>query len=240
MDIHVVIPHYRAEHWLRPCLELLHRRAVNGDQIVYTVLTMEDFAHEREIVRRLVGDLANVMDCPMPGAIGGQPLPAVLEQGARLRLDLPITVTVDPDALILADGWDRRVRELLTTHVAAGINPRSGCSEFAGVPEWNWCAFDTRFWRDHIGTFMWNRHDIGHLFADAAAKQGRTLHIWPHHSSPFEGKAAAVVGDSRDEKWAMHAFYSSRKRKDRIPEGERKGILSLDQEAEIVQWCLDF
>jgi hypothetical protein len=135
-----------------------------------------------------------------------------------------ITLLIDPDAVVLMKGWDTKLLKIFqdSKTVCAGINPRSDFPIFSGVPEWNWMAFRTAWWREHISTFNHQRIDIGHLFTDTVAKcwhYGWKIHTWPLLSRPFPGRGAAVCGIS-GEPFVFHAFYSSRKRLDKacLPE----------------------
>jgi hypothetical protein len=232
MNFHVIIPHYRAQHWLRPCVTLLQRLASGLIPIQYDILTMDDEPIEIENV--------TVYRFPQPGKIGGQPLPEILLRGTHMT-DAAITITVDPDTLMLCPDWDLLVASKFyrSSTVVAGINPRSDTGDFAGVPEWNWMAFKTEYWLEHVRTFQPNRCDIGHLFADAAARTGHDMYLWPLVRHPYPGKAASIVGDKDCGEFVFHAFYSTRKREDRIPDSERTGILTESEETEMIRWAFD-
>lgn len=239
--IHVVIPHYRATRWLTPCLSLLRRRSTSH-AVRYTVLAMEDDRGDVEAVRRAVDGLANVVEYPTPGMIGGEPLTCALTHGTKLIEDSIITVTVDPDALVMAGGWDQRLIQLFADPdmAVAGINPRSETREFGGFAEWNWMAFRTRFWLQHVAHFsphIDRLHDFGHILTHAAEKHGKRQHLWPRVATPIPGKAATVCGDEVDPAFVCHAFYSTRKRRDRIPEEEMRWILTDEQEAKLIEYC---
>lgn len=196
---------------------------------------MEGDTKSQDEVALAVGALATVHYFPLEEGIGGQPLPVCLRHAVLNDMSHEVTVLVDPDAIVLADGWDAIMeRKVLGGHVAAGINPRSDTADFAGVPEWNFMAFNTKFWADHIGTFQYWRVDIGHLFADAGATLGRTCYTWPLRYRPFVGKAASVCGDRESPAFAFHAFMSTRKVKDIIPINERAAMLDENQERAVI------
>lgn len=241
-DLHVVIPHYRVLPWLDACLNTHQKRSKNPERIAYTVITMEEDQTLAEEARTLVGSRADVIWHPTHGMWGGQPLPSVLLLGSRLKLSVPYTLLVDPDALMLAQDWDSRLRSLFADQelVVAGINPRSILTQFAGSVEWNWMAFRTQFWADNVGHFdiaVAKCHDIGHIMTQAASQHGKRQHLWGLKSYALDSsRSACVCGDDIHSEWALHAFYSSRRRKDRnISAIELAQMLTPAEEALLIE-----
>lgn len=238
MNIEVIIPHYKAERWLIPCLDTL-RSLAKYDITKYSVWNMgsgitwpDCFEPHKDLW---------IHAYPTPGKVGGQPLNQVLTSAMK-DVTADITVTVDPDAIVLADGWDQRLLALFAdpAMMVAGINPRSNYADFAGVPEWNWMAFRTSFWHQHVQSFTPQAVDIGHRFSIACKLQGKKYHTWPHQKDFYPGKIASAVGDTPDDLWAFHAFYSTRRRDDVFPDSERAGILTEQEERDCIQWCRDY
>jgi len=235
MNIHVVIPHYRCFRWLDLCLYAL--RTLADGTLDITIVPM-DSGEDLAMLRYKFESRVNSIILHDPGAgVGGMVLPGALSEGVSLRPDSDITITVDPDAIVLRNGWDSHLRAIFSDPrlAVAGINPRSDSNDFAGAPEWNWMAFRTKFWFEHVKSFQWRRTDIGHLFLDAAIKNGMEAATWPMNNRPKPGRPATFVGTP--ELWAMHAFYSTRRQKDYIPEEEKRGILSYEEEMEIMDIC---
>jgi hypothetical protein len=238
MNFHVVIPHYRAHHWLDACLTLLHGHS--GEPIAVTVVDMSDTPEDQERTRKLcAGGIATIVPLNVGNQVGGQPLPQALLTGTNARTDCKYTVTCDPDALIVRDDWTGELHRIFSYDkiIAAGINPRSYAHDFAGQCEWNWMAFRTDWWREHVGDFHWRRVDIGHRFRDKANEVGKDVYTWPFVEHPYPGKPGAFVGDGKGL-WAYHAFYSTRKHRDVFPDAERVGILTDAQEQDIIRLCL--
>lgn len=235
MNIHVIIPHFRCAKWLNACLYVMRRRASGYIPIAYSVIHMSDEAIAQT-------DDVRLHPFPQPGKVGGQAIPSALLYGVSLMPDASVTITVDPDALVLCEDWDLLVASKLhpVDVVCAGINPRSNFPDFAETPEWNWMAFKTEYFQTQIGTFDVRRLDIGHSFKDATQRTGHRCHTWPWRSSPFAGRIAAEVGDDECPAFAFHAFYSSRRLLDYIPEGERPGMLTELEEQEAIDDCTRF
>lgn len=238
MNFHVVIPHYRAHHWLSANLTLLHGHS--GEEIAITVVDMSETDLQQELTNNICEACeADILPMDALRQVGGQPLPQALELGVRSRNDCKYCVIIDPDALIVRDDWTGELHRIFSDDriIAAGINPRSSSADFSQQCEWNWTAFRMDFWKAHINNFAWRRVDIGHRFRDAANGYDKLVKTWPFASHPFEGKPGAFVGDDKGL-WAYHAFYSSRKHRDNFPESERAGILTEQQESEIILKCL--
>jgi len=241
IDLHVIIPHYRVLPWLDACLKSHQKRSSLPSRISYTVITMEEDQSLAEEVTALVGDRAEVIWHPTPGQWGGQPLPVVLAKGSRLKPAIPITLLVDPDALMLAQDWDSRLRSLFADEelVVAGINPRSWLTQFSGVVEWNWMAFRTRFWADNIGHFDCTAakcHDIGHIMTQAASRHGKRQHLWGLTSRALgSSRLASICGDAIHSEWVVHAFYSSRRRKDIGIQADEIAMLTPEEEALLIK-----
>lgn len=229
--INVIIPHYKCVEWLFLCIESLTKLSNGMPHITVVNMRGEGSVELRG------SPLLRVIPIEAGDKVGGAALPGALQAGMYAGENFDITVTVDPDAIVLKKGWDDDLRAIFADPrmAVAGINPRSDAREFFDVPEWNWMAFRTKFWFDHVKTFQWRRVDVGHLFSDAALANGMGVSTWPMRERPFAGRAASVVG--RSEPWAFHAFYSTRKMKDRIPESERVGILTPEEENKAMAWC---
>lgn len=230
--INVIIPHYKCEDWLELCYKSI--MLLSNRPFSVTIIDMGGKKPGRIDWR---SDDLKTIYLDVGEKVGGAALPMALQAGIYAGENFDITVTVDPDAIVLKKGWDDDLRAIFADPrmAVAGINPRSDAREFFDVPEWNWMAFRTKFWFDHVKTFQWRRVDVGHLFSDAALANGMGVSTWPMRERPFAGRAASVVG--RSEPWAFHAFYSTRKMKDRIPESERVGILTPEEENKAMAWC---
>ena len=237
MLIHIVIPHFRCLRWLVPCVTLLRRHANKTHTIIIDVMNTDLDPEQRAEAAHAVAGMAACHDMPIKG-IGGQMLPSVLLAGVRLCPDADITVTVDPDALTLRPNWDVWIVNWIRDigYTAVGINPRCHMPEFTNCPEWNWMAFDTNHWRDNIGEFRWNRHDIGQRFADAPGARVLTLPTLFHWK---EGKPAAVCAEhGQAEPFAFHAFYSSRRVQDMMQPEEPPAMLTEQEEKDVITWAL--
>lgn len=206
------------------------------DLVTYSIVNMDI---DDDKVAEDFGNQVNVYPYPIEG-VGGQVLPDALKYGTDLVPESKITVTVDPDAIVLADGWDAYLLGLFYGGTRlAGINPRSGSSHFRNVPEWNWMAFDTKWWQDEVGHFDPGRagvHDIGHVLNNVV--NARYKMTWPHKDNPFNGRAAAIVQDPNYGEFVFHAFYSTRKHEDPLPDSERNGILTDREEREAINYCV--
>ena len=238
MQFHVVIPLYRAHNWLAANLECLSERAHHP--FFVTVVDMSDTGADKRATFGICDDSDTIIPLDVGNAKGGEPIAQALRVGVESNPTADITITVDPDALVLRENWTGHLINIFADPkvIAAGINPRSYSKEFGGNVEWNWCAFRTDYWRQHIGNFLWRRVDIGHLFGDSAKKTGHKIHTFPMISMPIEGKPAAFCGDA-EGLWAFHAFFSSRKHRDHLPPSDRKGILTEEEEEKIIADCLE-
>lgn len=239
MKIHMIVPYFSAAEWATACLRELMVRAQG---IVHVTIVDMDTKHPFDFTGN---DYHQIVRFNPKDMIGGHPLPFALSLGMNQHRDADITVTVDTDALVLKHGWDDELRRLFTDPklMCAGINPRSDTDIFSDCPEWNWMAFRTEFWHREVSTFLPKNEagpDIGHLFRHAAQRCKKKYKVWPMQSRPFTDKGATFVGDSPDDLWAFHAFYSSRRVQDSIPDAERKWMLTPEQEASLRLQCRDY
>lgn len=235
--IHIVVPHFRAAGWLELNIYNLVSLADNKANFKIDIIEMSG-AHTYSYY--MGEDTQSHVYAPPEGAVGGAALPGALQYGVSLMPDAEITLLVDPDAVVLAKGWDTTLLRLFADPkmVCAGINPRTDNPNFADVPEWNWMAFRTAWWAEHVRTFNYSRIDIGHLFADAAAKCGRCgykIYRWPMMSRPFAGRGATISGI--ESPFVFHAFYSSRRRLDETAKPERQWWLTADEERMAQEYC---
>lgn len=234
--IHVFIPHYKNIKFLQLSLNLLKMRESHdaGHRVQYTVFTQEETQEERNQVRKLIGNAAEVIDMPQPEKKGGAALLLFFKKvGIEVeKSNADIAVTVDVDALTLASNWDLKLLKLFKERniYVAGISPR-----FPENVEWNWMAFSAKFFIPHLKKWeTLDYYDWGHWFTAMCNKK---QYLWNKIVYPIEHRSPTVIGDDHDMYWAIHFFYSTRKSSEKLVD-EEKSYLATEEEVEkIVKWA---
>lgn len=259
LHINCILPNYYNDKWLIPNVANLHRKRSGRHQLTFSVIDQRDTGvSESESLRSRLEVLLTGSDAALefwsvinPEKRGGQSLPRVLAagmyrdvRGGVQAVDSDISITIDTDALVYPVHWDAMLVDLYADEEVkvAGINPRGdqgtdprGRDGFKGVVEWNFMSFRTAFWHDRIRSFRSYGLDIGHRFTHAVMTTPGTRQIlFPRLYKPYADKAATVCGLNGRE-FVLHAFYASRKRKDKLPDSERSAVLSPDQENELIE-----
>ena len=223
-SIHVFIPHYRNIKWLAVNLNMLHSRrtartAFSGEfgshavytvRVVYTVLDMDPASNTANELRAASVNLTGVTieRFSQYRGIGGRPLTNICEYVARVS-ESPITVMVDPDAVILARGWDEYLMRAFSEDpglVLASINPRGETKDFRAVAEWNWMAFRTCFYKRRVRAWHYTHTrlldrkiqrfvDLGHWFSWLAANSSRRVRLFPGLRRWLPNRSPVVAGD---------------------------------------------
>jgi hypothetical protein len=245
-SICVFWPHFNNPEYLQASIESHKKRQSHSKQIrvVYYILTMEDEIEKRKIIRhKFQSKEVFVVDFPQPpNVIGGSPLPDFLRQVNKYTSGCEIAITSDVDSFMLANNWDQRLLQIFSDPdmVVAAINPRHNTGAFKNVAEWNWMAFRSEFYYDHIFKTWETVHDWGELFSNLAKQNSKKVYLFQDSWVPIPKKSPQVVSDTYGL-WVLHMFYSTRKQKeanDLKDSGEVKHIVEEDQAKMLMEWAL--
>ena len=201
--IAVVYPHIATLDWLAASIASHRRKASGRIEICVVDMTWPEAEHRR--VREALKGIADQ-------TVWLRVNPARYHHAEALEIALPLVASVavqdvivisDSDVLMLRQGWDTRVIELLQSHEVVSANPRGG--DFAGMVEWNWMAFKRGDVVSFSGDDGLHYHDWGH-HVTAHLRGGQ--YLFGCGQVCFPGKAAAIAGDA-DGPWIFHSFYAT-------------------------------
>eukprot|EP00051_Salpingoeca_urceolata_P032644 m.16679 g.16679 ORF g.16679 m.16679 type:complete len:655 (+) comp5304_c0_seq2:84-2048(+) len=257
LRINMFVPHFHNERDLEATVSTHVFRADTPSLLSITVLNMGT-ANTNQF--SLWCTQAKCVSCVEfdNTAKGGSALPAVFEKVDALSEPGTLTLLVDSDAMMLAQGWDTILVGLFETDPAlavAGINPRGNStrgdrSAFLNVAEWNWMAYRTDSFKGLVtakglNTFLavsrkqhGQEKDWGHYFSEHARGRGLGVHLWPG-TRVLRHKECVVSRDPHDASfWVLHLFFGSRTKNDEIATQEQTTILRSWQREAAVQWAL--
>lgn len=204
-SIAVVYPHIKTLDWVKSSIES-HRIKADGEVFCYVVDMAWKESEHIEVIASLRGHADHVawLRVNTNRYRFGEALELVLPLVASVATQ-SITVIADTDTLMLRQGWDTRLRELLETHQVVSASPRAAWPDFSNVVEWNWMAFNRGGVVGFSGDNGLKEHDWGH-YVTARLVGGK--YLFSKAEFPFEGKVCAVAGDD-DGPWVFHSFFGT-------------------------------
>jgi len=256
VPMHVFILAYKNIEWVQTNLICMISRQIMGStKVRYTIYLMDEFPDAIDTFSSTSSVADLYWDPPGSKVHGGSSLPKAFKTIFSKLSEGEITVLVDPDAVVLAHGWDAYLYYQFQDASVGfiGINPRGKThAAHRDLAEWNWCAYRTIILRD-----AFESHTYFDFMQPAAEYLGRTgmeqggvftylycLHnmsqiLFPGISRPFVGKSPQISGNPAGTlNWAIHMFYLSRRHKELVDAPKHVLAWAVDetQEREILTW----